>query len=351
MTTQTIAAGADTPAAADTGNYAAVTAFISIPSISPSGPSVNRKEAARELLSLLWAGGAGGYWWTSDGPEYSDPATGDTKQRKESLWFPTTRPAPIPAHWRARNVYFGVHPSGELRRPWERSTIGSIAAVNCVFGEFDAKDYGSKDAIMTHLDGLPVYPSAIVDSGGGYHCYWLLSRTTAVDDRNRRDLVMLQRAWVTLVGSDEAAKDLARVLRVPGTFNFKYAPPRPVTLIEFRSMRRFDLAHVRMLAGHHLAQLMNEDERRIDADARRTADVAPGAANKLLQWAVTNVRPGGRHNMGLWLCGRLKDENIEPWVADAVLRDYMKRVGDNPERDAKQAGAIVRHIYEGRGAA
>ena len=348
MTTKSYAAGADTPAAAKPGNSAAGAALISNTIITPDSSSVNRKAAARELLTTLWVGGGWGYWWMAGGPEYTDPATGEIKRRKLSAWFPTGRPAPIPATWQGKDTYFGVHPCSQKRQPWQRSTIASIAAVNAVFAEFDAKDFdGSKDAILAHLDRLAVYPTAVVDSGGGCHAYWVLSRTVAVDERNRRDLVMLQRAWVDFVGSDPAAKDLARVLRVPGTWNHKYDPPRPVRLIEYRSMRRYDFDHVRLLVGDHLAQLKAEDERRIEEDARRTDDVAPGAAHKLLQWAVANAKSGERHNLGLWLCGRLKDEGIASWVADAVLRDYMRRVGDNPERDEKQAGAIVRHIYKG----
>lgn len=347
MTTQQGTVGAATPTVR-AENSALIDAFISPGIIDPKISGVNRKAAAREVFATLWRGGAGGYWWTPGGPEYTDPATGEIKRRKLSVWFPTGRPAPIPAAWQGRDIYFGVHPCREMRQPWQRSTIATIAAINAVFGEFDAKDFGgSLDAIMAHLDKLPRFPTAVVLSGGGCHAYWVLSHTVAVDERNRRDLVMLQRAWVDLVGSDPAAKDLARVLRVPGTWNHKYDPPRPVRLIEYRSMRRYDFDHVRLLVGDHLAQLKVEDERRIEEDARRTADVAPGAAHKLLQWAVANARPGNRHDLALWLCGRLKDEGIEPWVADAVLKDYMRRVGDNPERDQKQAGAIVRHIYKG----
>ena len=56
--------------------------------------------------------------------------------------------------------------------------------------------------------------SVIIDSGGGYHCYWLLVESFVLDDdeaRSRAD--RLQKAWVELVGGDNGARDLARVLR------------------------------------------------------------------------------------------------------------------------------------------
>ncbi|WP_343415588.1 DNA-primase RepB domain-containing protein [Candidatus Amarolinea dominans] len=76
----------------------------------------------------------------------------------------------------------------------------------------------------------------MVDSGGGYHCYWFLRETLTVNDGNRADMIALQAAWVTFTGGDKAAKDLARVLRVPGTRNMKpeYGPNFPtVTLVQW----------------------------------------------------------------------------------------------------------------------
>jgi hypothetical protein len=41
----------------------------------------------------------------------------------------------------------------------------------------------------------------------------------------------LQACWVKLVGGDPGAKDLARLLRVPGSLNAKYDPPRRVAFV------------------------------------------------------------------------------------------------------------------------
>lgn len=118
-----------------------------------------------------------------------------------------------------------------------------VAAVNCFYAEFDAKDWdGDKAAIFAHLDTLPLYPSVIIDSGGGYHCYWLLEYTVTVTDDNRDTLRTMQAAWVQLVGGDDGSKDFARMLRVPGTLNVKpeYGPDFPtVTVAEANYKRLF----------------------------------------------------------------------------------------------------------------
>jgi hypothetical protein len=66
-----------------------------------------------------------------------------------------------------------------------------------------------------------------------HHGYWPLGRPVPVTDGNREALRDLQRRWVAYVGGDLGAADLARVLRVPGTCNTKYDPPRLVQVVWF----------------------------------------------------------------------------------------------------------------------
>jgi hypothetical protein len=151
------------------------------------------------------------------------------------------------------NLYFGVHPvsqipptnaHGEVRQPrFVRSQLWSIAAVNCLFAEYDCKDWGSHDAIITHIDQLPTPPpSVIVDSGGGMHAYWLLTEPYHLINEDRRDCAkMISRLWVALVKGDPGAKDLCRVLRLPGSMNYKYDPPRRVRWFDVDLDRTYTL--------------------------------------------------------------------------------------------------------------
>jgi hypothetical protein len=212
----------------------------------PSGDET--EDTLSRLLGHLHRGGAYSYWWTAEG--------------RRSHWWPVGEPSPLPTG--RLNIYFGVHPvteippanaQGEEKPPHAvRSQLGYIAAINCLFAEFDAKDFGdSKEATLAHIRRLPIAPSVIIDSGGGYHCYWLLVEPFVLDDdeaRSRAD--RLQKAWVELVGGDNGARDLARVLRVPGTRNFKadYAPEfPPVTIVEADFERLYHLEDLEAQAG------------------------------------------------------------------------------------------------------
>lgn len=196
------------------------------------------------LLAHLHRGGTYAYYWSAS--EQKDER--GTAAEKLTTWWPVGDPPAIPTNrgpygW--RHLYFGVHPTSEIpqerlgrnKQPYKpnpakcRPVLDEIAAINCLFAEFDAKRFpDGKAGALAHIDALAHPPSAIIDSGGGYHCYWLLDTPHTLTDDDARDYARrLQYAWVLLVASDEDAKDLSRVLRIPGTKNYKegYGPNYP----------------------------------------------------------------------------------------------------------------------------
>ena len=204
------------------------------------------------------------------------------------------------------NFFFGVNPAtmkitDEDRKkypdiPADRiaTFVGTknstIAALNCLYSEFDGKDYtfpsdeeieqifqalranpnkaSANDATLRleatgmakeakyatdpqyyrslaleHVQGLATQPSAVVDSGGGYQAYWLTAETFVLHtDADRERAASLQKRWVMFVCGDPSVHDLRRILRVPGSRNHKkrYAPDYPV--IDFIK-KDFDLRY------------------------------------------------------------------------------------------------------------
>jgi hypothetical protein len=148
-----------------------------------------------QFLDYLHGGGAYGYWWTLDETK--------TYQIKRTSWWPVGKPLPLP-NGDTEHVYFGVHPAVGIPqerigrdRPYmpkpeyTRPLVTEIAAVNCLFAEFDAKDFADeKLGALEHIDRLPLKPSAPIDSGGGYHAYWLLVEPTAADLDRARALIV-----------------------------------------------------------------------------------------------------------------------------------------------------------------
>lgn len=162
---------------------------------------------------------------------------------RRSYWYPTSAPL-APPEEATTNWYISVHPStaippcnanGEIRQPpYVRAQKRYVAALNCLYGEFDVKTYGSKEAIHQHIANAPwPAPSVLVDSGGGVHAYWLLREPWMLDsDDARQAAEIVQRAWVQqVISADPTVHDLVRILRVPGTRNFKYDPAPQVAFL------------------------------------------------------------------------------------------------------------------------
>jgi hypothetical protein len=78
--------------------------------------------------------------------------------------------------------------------------------------------------VLEYLRNLLCPPSMIVDSGGGLQLYWLLvDPVTSPEDKAFAEKIMSAMCewWRT-----DKVKDYSRILRVAGTLNVKYDPPR-----------------------------------------------------------------------------------------------------------------------------
>ena len=241
-----------------------------------------------QLLNHLHRGGAWRFLWTPNG--------GEAGNKKRSVWYPVDQPVTLPASWADKNVYFGVNPSTQRREYYEASINNEIAALNCLFAEFDGADFtnpteAERDAALTeilketpnksllvamrealkraqktkfltdiphykrlalaHVNALDPAPSVIWDSGSGYHAVWLLDKTFPITSDADRTLARhVQAGWVNRVSGDPGAKDLRRVLRFLGTTNRKkhFAPHYPtVEFIKFNLDQVYPLADLAAL--------------------------------------------------------------------------------------------------------
>lgn len=279
-----------------------------------------------ELVTHLQRGGTKGFWCFESVERKTLDSGVSVPIERESWWWDSDCLGPLPpliGPHGYRNVWFGVHPCSEvpptrkgkdklISPRYVRSQYEYICAINCLYAEFDAKDFSDdKEAAWQHIAKLPAGPSVVIDSGGGYHCYWLLRDTWQIDDTNRDDAKALQAAWVAAVGGDGGAKNLTRVLRVPGSYNYKpqYGPEYPCV-----SYRHWDISK---------QYVLDELRKMIPAEALERADQgsAPPAtlddferAPKLLQmlsrkrlddydsWLHVGMSLAGlgRHGLDLW---------------------------------------------------
>ena len=103
--------------------------------------------------------------------------------------------------------------------PREQAGKGSAEFVGfgrVVWADLDAKDYaGGKKEALEQIHTLTPTPSAVVESGGGYHIYYFLSEPTAPDT-----IETINKRLANNVGADHC-HDRARVLRLPLSYHCK----------------------------------------------------------------------------------------------------------------------------------
>ena len=88
--------------------------------------------------------------------------------------------------------------------------------------------------------GLP-FPSLIIFTGGGCHFHWVLP--SLITPEVWQPLAeALKEACIRhdLKADDKCTADGARLMRVPGTFNHKFNPPKPVTIIHLGGLVRLE---------------------------------------------------------------------------------------------------------------
>lgn len=135
-------------------------------------------------------------------------------------------------------TWVGINPRGG-----KRSGDAACTRTVALPADLDAKlTDGDMRALQSMVDDFPLPPSAVVGSGSGLHIYWCLGAPVdlRVDGMARRVRSCADRLARALAGPErhpDLVGNAERLLRLPGTANHKYAPPRPVRLLRCEAMR------------------------------------------------------------------------------------------------------------------
>lgn len=139
------------------------------------------------------------------------------------------------------DVYVGV-----ATRSGEDGTKAGVCRTRALWADLDAKDGHTRQSRLKQLLDLPCHPSMLVWTGGGWHAYWLLVRPAEIpEELDYTELVMRRIA----VGLDsDPVHDRSRIMRVPGTFNYKYGEWHPVKLELYEPERRYEFDQLQEMA-------------------------------------------------------------------------------------------------------
>jgi hypothetical protein len=99
----------------------------------------------------------------------------------------------------------------------------------------DGKSYTDKSeahvALYKLIEDAGLPDPVVVDSGGGFHAYWLMDEDipTEVWKPYAEKFKALCMSHITI--DPVVTADVSRIMRCPETFNYKYDPPRPTSVI------------------------------------------------------------------------------------------------------------------------
>ena len=169
-----------------------------------------------------------------------------------------------------RRIAMGEKVSRKLTH--HRGYHESATVMPGVWADIDTQDGEHKDpmglpesteAVVKMLKQTAVAPTYVIDTGGGVHAYWLFDEPWILEtDEERTEAYelsykwlngyvrgeMQDRNWPTL----DAVHDLTRVMRVPGTLNCKYDPPRPVKIVLSNPRKRYSPDAIEMHIPVHM---------------------------------------------------------------------------------------------------
>ena len=264
--------------------------------------------SARDYLAALYAGCDGVLEMRAfDGPE-------------KQCFAPLADLDPLRAFVRrhpAEGIYHGV----ATRRDDTSGALANCRHLPCMFVDLDFHSDQHPDApteaeARATLAGCPVPPSILVLSGGGAYPLWLLREPLDLQDPAEcAQADHLIKRLTAYLGADASAAEPARVLRLPGTRNFKYTPPPLVTIEHFDPDHRINVSEL----TDWLPPLPRE--------AARPADPAPGEP----------IKAGGRNTHLASLAGSMRRRGMTPEAIGAALREENARRCAPPLDDAEVA--------------
>jgi len=227
----------------------------------------------------------------------------------------------------------------------------AAALLPALWVDLDCDDEPARrTAALAKLHAFNLPPSAIIDSGGGLHAYWLLSEAVSLDEDRRKQAADILRGLFSALGGDpQYVKSVASVMRLPSSINTK--PSRGgviVTLLELHAERRYPLSdflwlesqpqHER-IGGLHVNNLNGNSQHPlpIRTEDYLAAGAPEGSRNTELFQAACQLRDAGHSQSDAegQLVSRYAADGSSEREALATIRSAYSRPAREPLRDPR----------------
>jgi Primase C terminal 1 (PriCT-1) len=213
-----------------------------------------------------------------------------------------------------------VYAGAALRLGKDGTKVG-ITRLWALWADLDAKDGYTRESRIEQLLELPHHPSILVWTGGGWHPYFLLKKPAEGPEELDRAEYVMRRIAEGLGG--DPVHDRSRILRVPGTYNWKYGEPRPVVIERFDPDLRYGLEDL-----EEMAEALSRD---VGDDAHDGGTVSRDVLNG-------RIREGGRNVTLASVAGSLRDRGLDARTICTVLLEVNRLQCEPPLDEAEVVG-------------
>jgi hypothetical protein len=201
-----------------------------------------------------------------------------------------------------------------------------VRTATCLWADLDGKDFkGGKAEALGRLEAYGVKPTVVIDSGNGYHAYWAFREPLALpDERAQKGFEAKLRQLAFALGGDRMCAEVARVMRMPNSNNYKDPQnPKAVTVVTLEPERRYDLSE-------------------FDRFGMASPSTATDKPRQTIAEQVTGMAEGNRHSTLCSLTGKFVNQGMAYEDALAAIGLMAEAVGVSES----EAGRIVRDIYD-----
>jgi Primase C terminal 1 (PriCT-1) len=265
-------------------------------------------------------------------------------KKPKVLWMPVgKREAMLGQAEKLNHGGYSIYFAPCLRKT-RKGTAEAAALLPALWADIDCDD----DPIRrtTALDRLNTFdplPSAIFDSGGGWHAYWLLAEPLILDtdDARQQATVILRGLFAVLGGDPEYVKSVASIMRLPGSINTK--PERGgaiMSAVELNLDRRYALANFEWLA-------VPQESPGSAAQIAVSANGHHPLPRRILEYLSQGAAKGSRNELLFDAACQFRDAGYSQSEAEAELipRYVADGDGENPTAREREARASIASAY------
>jgi Protein of unknown function (DUF3631)/RepB DNA-primase from phage plasmid len=229
-------------------------------------------------------------------------------------------------------LYFCVGTLRDGANGRSKNNVGWIAGLHA---DIDYKDHElGPGEIRQRLDQASLPASLVIETGGGLHCYWLFHEAEAATPEAVARVEAALRRLADHVGGDPQCAECARLMRIPGTVNYKREVPVAVRVLEDRPASRYELADLEEWLAETRPLLTRRPKSGNGAGDPFTAYAGNGAAPIDVEARLAQMRHGGAgdasvHRTQVQVSAALLERGEETEAVVANVLAATKLIGDS----------------------